>query len=542
MPGSADPEHRRAIRPHFDAAFYLTVYNDIREAGVDPLEHFLLQGWREGRNPSRTFDVDYYLRVHADVAATGINPLLHYALAGAAEGRQTRRPLDEARRILAAAQSPLEQARHWSGAEDTSEAVPVSAALIRGVGPTGLILSVSHDDYLANFGGVQNVIADEQGAFAGDGWSYLNVSPAAPLPMLAPPKEAEAYRVRLRLDGVSLGVVRFADLIRTVAELSGQSTGLRLIVHHLMGHVPELITILAAAARSRPILWVHDFFTLCSSYSLMRNYVKFCGAPSHDSPACAICSFGVVRREHLSRMRDFFDATKPFVLAPSRPALAFWQSHAGLPHAGSEVLPPARLLMAAPGCDPQLRVQGLASHKRLRVAFLGAPVFHKGWPVFEELAHDLATDDRYSFHHLGMSQSDRPSINITNVPVHVTPGNREAMVEAVAEQRIDVAVNWSLWPETFCFTVHEALAGGAFVVAHAGAGNVGPTLRINAPAQGCIIDGEADLARLFQTGEIWRLVARSRRRRGALLLGGGTADWLRRRRSDALGMLVAAGG
>ena len=36
----------------FDAAWYLQRYPDIAEAGVDPFEHYLLWGWREGRNPS----------------------------------------------------------------------------------------------------------------------------------------------------------------------------------------------------------------------------------------------------------------------------------------------------------------------------------------------------------------------------------------------------------------------------------------------------------------------------------------------------------
>ena len=31
---------------------------DIAAAGVDPYQHFLNAGWREGRDPNRLFDVD----------------------------------------------------------------------------------------------------------------------------------------------------------------------------------------------------------------------------------------------------------------------------------------------------------------------------------------------------------------------------------------------------------------------------------------------------------------------------------------------------
>jgi hypothetical protein len=45
----------------FDAAWYLQRYPDIAEAGVDPFEHYLLWGWREGRNPSASFDTGFYV-------------------------------------------------------------------------------------------------------------------------------------------------------------------------------------------------------------------------------------------------------------------------------------------------------------------------------------------------------------------------------------------------------------------------------------------------------------------------------------------------
>ncbi len=42
--------------PEFDALFYLREYSDIAEAGMDPMEHYLVQGHREGRLPNRRFN------------------------------------------------------------------------------------------------------------------------------------------------------------------------------------------------------------------------------------------------------------------------------------------------------------------------------------------------------------------------------------------------------------------------------------------------------------------------------------------------------
>jgi len=100
------------------------------------------------------------------------------------------------------------------------------------------------------------------------------------------------------------------------------------------------------------------------------------------------------------------------------------------------------------------------------------------------------------------------------------------MVQAVAEKGVDVVICWSLCLETFCFTVHEALAGGAFVVACKGAGNIWPAVELNAPDQGCAVEDEASLFQLFETGEILVRVAQARRCSGTLSPSGNTADFL----------------
>jgi len=79
-------EHRETLAPYFDAAFYRKSNPDI-PAACDPYRHFMLVGWKEGRNPSATFDVRYYLDTYEDVIKSALNPLYHFALSGAREGR-----------------------------------------------------------------------------------------------------------------------------------------------------------------------------------------------------------------------------------------------------------------------------------------------------------------------------------------------------------------------------------------------------------------------------------------------------------------------
>lgn len=63
--------------PEFDFGFYLRTYPDVAAAGLDPLEHYMVQGFREARRPFDGFDPVFYKQRYLD-RAVDANPLLHY--------------------------------------------------------------------------------------------------------------------------------------------------------------------------------------------------------------------------------------------------------------------------------------------------------------------------------------------------------------------------------------------------------------------------------------------------------------------------------
>lgn len=73
----------------FDIEFYLENNPDVRKSRINPILHYITNGWKEGRNPSKNFDTNLYLENNQDVKAAGINPLIHYILFGK---REKRRP------------------------------------------------------------------------------------------------------------------------------------------------------------------------------------------------------------------------------------------------------------------------------------------------------------------------------------------------------------------------------------------------------------------------------------------------------------------
>ena len=73
----------------FDAKWYMKCYQDVLASGIDPAEHYLKFGFKEGRNPSPAFDGNWYLSHYHDVAEKGFNPLIHYIKYGQGEGRRS---------------------------------------------------------------------------------------------------------------------------------------------------------------------------------------------------------------------------------------------------------------------------------------------------------------------------------------------------------------------------------------------------------------------------------------------------------------------
>jgi hypothetical protein len=72
----------------FDTSAYLNANPDARASGVNPLDHYDQIGWRAGRDPGPNFDTTIYLLRNPDVAAAGVDPLAHYLEFGIYEGRQ----------------------------------------------------------------------------------------------------------------------------------------------------------------------------------------------------------------------------------------------------------------------------------------------------------------------------------------------------------------------------------------------------------------------------------------------------------------------
>lgn len=74
----------------FDIEWYRKEYLSSSDSNINinPIEHYLLHGWKNGYNPSNKFNTSWYLNKYQDVKNNGICPLIHYIRSGLKEGRK----------------------------------------------------------------------------------------------------------------------------------------------------------------------------------------------------------------------------------------------------------------------------------------------------------------------------------------------------------------------------------------------------------------------------------------------------------------------
>jgi len=66
----------------FDKAWYLSNNPDVAKANIDPLQHYLLRGGIEGRDPGPNFSTAAYFIIFPEIRDSGVNPLIHYLKKG----------------------------------------------------------------------------------------------------------------------------------------------------------------------------------------------------------------------------------------------------------------------------------------------------------------------------------------------------------------------------------------------------------------------------------------------------------------------------
>ena len=503
---------RSVIEPYFDREFYTQTYTDVAASGIDPISHFLSEGWREGRNPNAQFHVEEYLRLNKDVFDAGINPFYHYVITGKAEGRPVKSKFYDEKELISSARSMREKdaehrrpSSYKAALKDTALRLVLERLLPKH--RDRVVVCLSHDDYTANYGGIQNCVGREQQAFNARDIGYVHLSPAHPsLYFRADGRRDEL--LSLVIDGERCGYAYASDVTNCLSEqLSEAKAKHYLVIHSVLGFSLQFIVgIYSKLDPRRSIFWIHDCSTLCTNYALLRNDTEFCWAPEPDSAACTVCVYGTERMAHLSALARLFSLIKPVVLFPSEIMRDFWHAHSGFATTGSHVVPHATPHFTSEHRSPDVELP-------VRVGFVGMAAPHKGWHVFRDLAETCRQNARYKFFHFATHPGPKTPA-VTFVETAVSSLQPNAMIDAVRDADIDIVVQWSLCFETFSYSTLEAILAGAFLVVRAGSGNAAKL--VSEHKAGILLDDKIELMELFSSGKVIEHLRSMRKRSMAI--------------------------
>lgn|GEM_PF-796042 len=415
--------------PFFDADTYLRRNLDVLAGGGDPWRHYLQHGGFEGRDPGPDFDSAFYLGSNPDVARARINPLRHYLSHGRYEGRRPKIysiPPRPPARMPAPIALPLEETGH-----------PRILFILHGLG-----------------GGVERHCLEMEALLSADGadvWLMVGSGDAG-------------FRLTNRRRSYDQ---RFDDLAAVPEQIRRIAPDL-LHVHQEIGFGGHLWDWLAELGIPYDVT-LHDYSLACPRVTLLDGENRFCGGP-RDEQACDECLSRFGCHPHLQAIFDKVGS----VAGWRRRAAAALNGARRVFVPNSDMTPrlqgrfPDIAIMTRPHPEPEMTVPALPppGGDRVRVAVIGSIGPHKGFAQLLACAKAALRDGlKLTFVVIGEVCDPRALANLPNV--ELSGAYRHEDLPALLEvARCHLALFLSVWPETFCYALSEALQAGLYPLAY----------------------------------------------------------------------------
>jgi GT2 family glycosyltransferase/glycosyltransferase involved in cell wall biosynthesis len=334
--------------------------------------------------------------------------------------------------------------------------------------PGRFVLLVS----LALPGGVARFVADRSRALRAQGLTPL---------VLRPHRPGDTGRCEISTDSLDVPNLQYdipGELDALVALLR-RLTLERIEIQHFLHLDPRVID----AVRRLEVPYefvVHDYALICPRVTLIDGTGRFCGEPAVTDCEACVKRNGSVLRERISvtRLRErsavwLREAAR--VVVPSADTAQRLKRYFPLE---MTVVPHAPPALPAPGAQPgaPAPVRRPREDGRVRVAVLGAIGRHKGFDVLLECALDAtARTLPLEFVVIGYTEDDAKLLRTGKVFVTGRYADGEAL-PLMRREAPDLTLLPSVYPETWCYALDEALAAAVPIVAF-DLGAVGERLR-----------------------------------------------------------------
>lgn len=263
-----------------------------------------------------------------------------------------------------------------------------------------------------------------------------------------------------------VSVVDAYKMQRIVFNLNAEKNCRGVFIHSLIfSDFMELNAILSF--RRTIVMYLHDYSTCCSQYTLMKNDLFFCGNALLFDAKCNDCVFygsGKILKQKMGKFLNQFENLH--IISPSRNIADNWMK--AYPEYADKVQ-----IIGHKKCLGKYAQNRdiLNENEKIRIGFVGKTVKEKGFDLWIKAVDIISKKtDKYEFVYFGSRPVDNP--NVRSVSVSIVSDGLDAMTKALRRERVHIAFLFSIIPETYSLTYFECFSSNCFIITSSHSGNI----------------------------------------------------------------------
>ena len=248
-------------------------------------------------------------------------------------------------------------------------------------------------------------------------------------------------------------------------------------IHHMIGHFFDVIDV-ANEKNIYSMITLHDYYSLCPSINMLYKMEKYCpNIKDKDCGECLVFKTGlknnIIDNWH-NRWNEFLSQFNKIIVPSNNTKNEIEKVYKNL-----------KISVIEHGIDLKKSdyVSNIDGKDTYNIAFVGVMSVHKGGKILEELIKKTK-GSKLRIHLFGNSEFTLLERNKSNYIYH-GKYKREELPELLAKNNIDLVCNFSIWAETYSYTLTEEIASGVPVLSF-NIGAVGD--RINENGYGYTMD------------------------------------------------------
>ena len=336
-----------------------------------------------------------------------------------------------------------------------------------------LIFVITGGDYLRDSSGTSKVVKAHEDVFVHAGYEYMVMFPVS----LSRGNGVKRKTITtgcygLIVDGVFIGIFTPNQVLRYLSDQQNAGKEIAgVLIHHIIrSRINVIRYIVEQIENVRVVYYLHDFYTCCLNYNLLRNDEISCVGMID---MCKGCSYEKLRKKHMAEIADLFRAfeNRLVFVAPSAYVKNQWVKY--YPQYSEKVVVIAHQKFEGQYVGNR---NSLSYASKIRIGYVGSQTKPKGWEIWKDILSKLpnAKED-YDFFYFGNGLEEIEGMNKVYVEIHRQ--GKDAMIQALRDKQIDVVLLGSVCGETYSYTLYEAHAANCFVLAMKSSGNIAYTVQ-----------------------------------------------------------------